>query len=153
MDEEDADTEEWVDPDRSPAGKVSDDIIDQVPHAKLVDSLVDLDGELDADAELLNDTISQQMHWNELRQNQNHIPRETEFWGPSQVSLPKDSIWGSPGSNSFDPAAPNDQKYTYNYDVADASDTYVYIIHDEGLWSSHSVSLNPPCASTIVTPV
>ncbi|KAF2686136.1 hypothetical protein K458DRAFT_208691 [Lentithecium fluviatile CBS 122367] len=124
--------EEWVDLDSSPGGKVPDDIIDAGPHAKLVN----IDG-LDTDADLLNDTMAQQTHRNELRADRFHIPRETEFWGPSQVSLPKDSIWRSPGSNSFDPAAPNNEKYMYNYDIADASDTYVYIIHDNGFWQDH----------------
>jgi hypothetical protein len=61
--------EEWVDLDSSPSGKVLDDIIDAVPHAKLVN--ID---DLDTDADLLNDTIAQQTHRNELRANQYHVP-------------------------------------------------------------------------------
>jgi hypothetical protein len=136
--DEEAMDEEWVDPDGSPGGKVPDDVLDAVPLAKLVDSLVD--SNVDTDTDLLNDTIAQQTHRNELR-DQFHIPRDTEFWSPSQVSLPKDKIWGSPGSNSFNPGAPNNERYTYNYDIADASDTYVYVIHDEGVWGSHIVSI------------
>lgn len=139
MDEEGTD-EEWVDPNNSPNGKILDDI-NAVPRAALVDLLVDVNGDLDAENDALNDTTHQTSNWKERRADQFHIPRETEFWGPSQVSLPKGSIWGSPGSNSFDPAAPDDQKYTYNYDIADASDTYVYVIHDDGVWNSHTVSL------------
>ncbi|KAF1994463.1 hypothetical protein P154DRAFT_567311 [Amniculicola lignicola CBS 123094] len=135
MDEDDVD-EEWVDLDSDARGKEPD--MDAMPHAKLAETVLDVDGDLDTDTDLFNDTIPQQTHRNEPRVNQFHIPRETEFWSPSQVSLPKDSVWGSPGSNSFDPANPNDEKYTYNYDIADASDTYVYVIHDEGVWTAHT---------------
>lgn len=126
-----------------------DDMLNVAPHAKLVDALV-RDVDLDDDTELVNDTIAYQTHWNERRANQFHIPRDTAYWGPSQVSLPKDSIWGAPGSSSFDPAKPNNEKYTYNYDIADASDTYVYVLHEEGVWQSHVVSSHsPPCVTTL----
>ena len=152
MDEEEYD-EEWVDS-KNPLGSSLSDDIDAVPRAA-VDLLVDIHADGDADSDLLNDTIRQKSHRNDPRAEQFYIPRETEFWGPSQVSLPKGSIWGSPGSNSFDPAAPNDQRYTYNYDIADASDTYVYVIHDEGVWTSHQVSLTsipPPPVSLYTFP-
>ncbi|KAB8067043.1 peptidase S8/S53 domain-containing protein [Aspergillus leporis] len=73
-----------------------------------------------------------------LRFEQYHVRRDTPFWGPSQVSLPKGSIWGSPGSSSFDPNNPNGDKFTYNYDVASALDTYVYMINEEGVWEHHN---------------
>lgn len=140
VDEEDFD-EEWTNLDMSSRVKVPGDIIDPMPHAKLVDSAIDVDGDPNADSDILNDTIAQQTHRNELRAgSQYHIPRDTKFWGPSQVSLPKDSIWGSPNSHSFDPAKPDDKKYTYNYDIADASNTFVYVIHDQGVWTDHVVS-------------
>lgn len=105
----------------------------------LSDELVeDLAPDLDTDSSSLNDTLgSESSH--DKRQAQFHVPRDTPFWGPSQVSLPKDSSWGSKGSSSFDPENPNGDTYTYNYDVASAQDTYVYMINDEGIWNDHIV--------------
>lgn len=133
--------EEGKDPDTFYPARVPDSVM--VPHSRLTDSLVDVGADLDTDVDPLNDTIVQQTHWNELRADQFHIPRETEFWSASQVSLPKDSIWGSPGSNSFDPTKPDDKRYTYNYDIADASDTYVYVLNEDGVWNNHQVRLYP----------
>jgi hypothetical protein len=140
VDERDVD-DEWVALDSPPRDKVAADFIDTMPHAKLVDPVIDVDGDLDTENVLLNDTMAQRTHRNELRVEQYYIPRESEFWSTSQVSLPKGSTWGSPGSNSFDPAKPNDERYTYNYDIADASDTYVYAMRDYGIWGNHVVSL------------
>lgn len=86
--------------------------------------------DLDTDPSSLNES---------LRFQQYHVPRDTPFWSPSQVSLPKGSPWGSPGSSSFDPKNPNGNKYTYNYDIANARDTYVYMINEEGVWEDHNV--------------
>ncbi|KAJ6149090.1 Killer toxin subunits alpha/beta 6 [Penicillium samsonianum] len=101
------------------------------------DLLEDFEPDLDTEPSSLNDTLRFESR-HDKRQTQFHVPRDTPFWGPSQVSLPKGSSWGSPGSLSFDPEKPNGDKYTYNYDVASALDTYMYALFDDGIWTDHS---------------
>ncbi|KAL4982035.1 hypothetical protein BDW68DRAFT_66468 [Aspergillus falconensis] len=87
----------------------------------------------------LNDTFQVKLG-HDKRQANSHMARRTPYWSPSQVSLPKDSTWGSPSSGSFDPATPNRlKKYAYHYDTAAADDQYVYMLFDKGIWSSHPV--------------
>ncbi|KAF2828939.1 hypothetical protein CC86DRAFT_317913 [Ophiobolus disseminans] len=136
--------DDWVSPDDHPHDNAPGDIIDAVTYAKLANSHVDADGEVHANSDLLNDTTTQKTHRNELREDplssrssENYYSRESSDWSPSQVSLPKDTVWGSPDSYSYNPDGLDGEVYRYNYDTADASDTYVYVIHEAGVWLNH----------------
>lgn len=96
-----------------------------------------LEPELIASPSTLNETLQFEPRRNK-RQEQNHVSRDTPFWSASQVSLPKDSIWGAPGSKSFNPKK-DKGKFSYHYDSADASDTYVYMLGERGIYNGHEV--------------
>ncbi|KAF9894400.1 hypothetical protein FE257_007903 [Aspergillus nanangensis] len=93
--------------------------------------------EWDTDPAPLNDTLGLEMR-HDKRQTNFRVTRKTPFWAASQVSLPKGSAWRSPGSESYNPNEPNGDIYTYNYDVATAVNTYVYMLGEWGIWKDHS---------------
>lgn len=103
----------------------------------------DVDPDLKSDPSTLNDTLWFESR-HDKRQTSYHASRDTPFWSASQVSLPKGKIWGSPGSASFDPRKTNGETFTYNYDTANAQDTYVYMINEHGIYNSHEVSSHTP---------
>ncbi|KAJ5963523.1 uncharacterized protein N7479_003399 [Penicillium vulpinum] len=91
---------------------------------------------LDLDPGSLNDTLRLEMR-HDKRQADARVARDTPYWAASQVSLPKGSVWGAPGSESYFPQAADGNKYRYNYDSASPADTYVYMLHDKGIWNTH----------------
>lgn len=101
------------------------------------------DPEPDTHPGSLNDTFQLKMR-HDKRQTDFRASRDTAFWAASQVSLPKGSFWGSRDSDSYIPNAADGKKYRYNYDSATAKDTYVYMLHDMGIWNSHPVRLFSP---------
>ncbi|KAJ6118862.1 Killer toxin subunits alpha/beta 6 [Penicillium samsonianum] len=96
--------------------------------------LEDFDPELDTDPSPLNDTLRVELR-RDKRQTGFHVTRNTPYWSPSQVSLPRDKKWRSQDSGSYDY---NSAGWTYNYDSATAVDTYVYMVHEGGIWPDHS---------------
>ncbi|KAJ6149058.1 hypothetical protein N7471_000257 [Penicillium samsonianum] len=69
------------------------------------------------------------------RQTDFSVARNTPYWAQSQVSLAKDSVWLSPGSDSYFPEASNGDVYRYTYDSVSAMDTYVYMLREDGIWN------------------
>lgn len=82
----------------------------------------------------LNDTMR-----HDKRQTDFSVARNTPYWAQSQVSLAKDSVWLSPGSDSYFPEASNGDVYRYTYDSVSAMDTYVYMLREDGIWNGHPV--------------
>ncbi|KOS36475.1 hypothetical protein ACN38_g12783 [Penicillium nordicum] len=81
----------------------------------------------------LNDTMQ-----HDKRQTGSSMSRNTPFWAQSQVSLAKDDVWLAPGGDSYFPKASNGDVYRYTYDSVSATDTYVYMLHEKGIWNSHA---------------
>lgn len=112
-----------------------------------------LDPELDTEPIPLNDTFQGELGHHK-RQESSPGSRDTQYWSPSQVSLPKGSVWGGPRSRSFKPATPNaGLKYTFHYDPTDAAGQYVYMIGEKGIWTEHAVrcpSLPHPTACLLM---
>jgi hypothetical protein len=103
----------------------------------------DLNPELDTEPSPLNGS-SQAIPRGAKIQKRAHVDRSTPFWAASQVSLPMGKKWRALDSMSFDPAGPT---FIYHYDSAKEADTYVYMIHEGGIWEDHDVcSL---CRSTV----
>lgn len=62
----------------------------------------------------------------------------SKYWPPSQVSLPKGKIW--PDSKL---SLAGNNMLNFQYDDAAGSGQYVYLLNEEGIWSTHDVSIKP----------
>ncbi|CEL01964.1 hypothetical protein ASPCAL01540 [Aspergillus calidoustus] len=74
-----------------------------------------INSEPNTDPSPLNGTVRVELP-GDKRQENFHLTRNTPYWGPSQVSMPKN------------------RAYSYHYDSVDAKDTYVYLTFEGGIW-------------------
>lgn len=86
-------------------------------------------------------TVSQHESKREIK-----VPRDSDSWAPSQVSLPKGAKWKDPGRDEY--KADRRPNYRVFSRQELGQNQYIYVVGEFGVNLNHFVSIHSPSAST-----